>query len=74
MKWRASNRQARPSILGDVNINRPSQELRYFFTALEYFTPVPVPRWVGFEAHYLNAAARYFSLIGALVGGGGAVV
>ncbi len=55
-------------------MNRPSQELRYFFTALGYFTRVPVPRWVGFEAHYLNAAARYFPLIGALVGGLGAVV
>jgi len=29
-------------------MNRPSQELRYFFTALGYFTRVPVPRWVGF--------------------------
>ena len=55
-------------------MNRPSQELRYFFTALGYFTRVPVPRWVGFEAHYLNAAARYFPLIGVLVGGLGAVV
>lgn len=44
-------------------------ELRYFFTALGYFTRMPVPRWVGFEAHYLNAAARYFPLVGVLVGG-----
>jgi adenosylcobinamide-GDP ribazoletransferase len=55
-------------------MNRSSQELRYFFTALGYFTRVPVPRWVGFEMHYLNAAARYFPLIGAIVGGLGAVV
>lgn len=52
----------------------PLAELRYFFTALGYFTRVPVPRWVGFEPHYLNAAARYFPLVGALVGGFSALV
>ncbi|WP_232232337.1 adenosylcobinamide-GDP ribazoletransferase [Cupriavidus sp. amp6] len=53
-------------------------ELRYFFTALGYFTRVPLPgrlaRWVGFEPHYLHAAARYFPLVGLLVGGAGALV
>jgi adenosylcobinamide-GDP ribazoletransferase len=49
-------------------------ELRYFFTALGYFTRVPVPRWVGYEPHYLSAAARYFPLVGALVGAAGAIV
>ncbi len=52
----------------------PLTELRYFFTALGYFTRVPVPRWVGYEPHYLNAAARYFPLVGVLVGGVGALV
>ena len=52
----------------------PLAELRYFFTALGYFTRVPVPRWVGYEPHYLNAAARYFPLVGVLVGGVGALV
>src|SRR5471032_711672 len=74
MKWRALNRPVCPTRRCDFDMNRPSQELRYFFTALGYFTRVPVPRWVSFEAHYLNAAARYFPLIGALVGGVGAVV
>ncbi|BAN22405.1 adenosylcobinamide-GDP ribazoletransferase [Caballeronia insecticola] len=55
-------------------MNRPLDELRYFFTALGYFTRVPVPRWVGFERGYLNAAARYFPLIGAMVGGVAALV
>ena len=55
-------------------MNRPLDELRYFFTALGYFTRVPVPRWVGFEPHYLNAAARYFPLVGAMVGGVAALV
>ncbi|MGH8778930.1 adenosylcobinamide-GDP ribazoletransferase [Paraburkholderia sp.] len=52
----------------------PLTELRYFFTALGYFTRVPVPRWVGYEPHYLNAAARYFPLVGAMVGALGAIV
>ncbi|CAB3719917.1 Adenosylcobinamide-GDP ribazoletransferase [Paraburkholderia sediminicola] len=52
----------------------PLAELRYFFTALGYFTRVPVPRWVGYEPHYLNAAARYFPLVGLLVGGLSALV
>jgi adenosylcobinamide-GDP ribazoletransferase len=52
----------------------PLAELRYFFTALGYFTRVPVPRWVGYEPHYLNAAARYFPLVGVLVGGFSALV
>jgi adenosylcobinamide-GDP ribazoletransferase len=55
-------------------MNRPLDELRYFFTALGYFTRVPVPRWVGFERGYLNAAARYFPLVGAMVGGVAALV
>jgi adenosylcobinamide-GDP ribazoletransferase len=52
----------------------PLAELRYFFTALGYFTRVPVPRWVGYEPHYLNAAARYFPLVGVLIGGLSALV
>lgn len=53
---------------------RMLDELRYAFTALGYFTRIPVPRWIGYEAHYLDAAARYFPLIGALVGCVAAVV
>ena len=52
----------------------PLAELRYFFTALGYFTRVPVPRWVGYEPHYLNAAARYFPLVGVLIGALSALV
>lgn len=55
-----------------------ADELRFFLTALGYFTRVPLPRrlaeWVGFAPHYLNAAARYFPLIGLLVGVAGAMV
>ncbi|PLZ00502.1 adenosylcobinamide-GDP ribazoletransferase [Burkholderia sp. WAC0059] len=53
---------------------KPLAELRYFFTALGYFTRVPVPRWVGYEPQWLSAAARYFPLVGVLVGALGALV
>ena len=50
------------------------QELRLFFTALQYFTRIPVPRWVGHSAEQLEGASRYFPLVGILVGGLGALV
>ena len=31
------------------------EELRLFFTALQFFTRVPVPAWVGFEPAWLQA-------------------
>nr|WP_315592690.1 adenosylcobinamide-GDP ribazoletransferase [uncultured Cupriavidus sp.] len=55
-----------------------ADELRFFLTAVGYFTRVPLPQrlagWVGFAPHYLNAAARYFPLVGLLVGVMGALV
>jgi adenosylcobinamide-GDP ribazoletransferase len=47
-------------------------ELRYFFAALRFFTRLPVPRWVGHSQDQLDRAARYFPLIGVLVGAIGA--
>jgi adenosylcobinamide-GDP ribazoletransferase len=52
----------------------PLAEVRYFFVALGYFTRVPVPRRLGFDARDLGAAARYLPLVGVLVGGVGALV
>ena len=49
-------------------------ELRLFFVALQFFTRVPVPRWVGFEPDWLNQCARHFALIGVFVGVVAAVV
>jgi adenosylcobinamide-GDP ribazoletransferase len=51
----------------------PSAELRYFFAALGYFTRIPVPRRISGDAADLGAAARYLPLVGALVGGLGAL-
>jgi adenosylcobinamide-GDP ribazoletransferase len=42
-------------------------ECRLFFTALQFFTRLPIPRWVGFDADYLQHAARYFPLVGIVV-------
>ena len=44
------------------------QQLRLFFIALQFFTRVPIPRWVGFEPAWLQQAVRYFPLVGWLVG------
>lgn len=42
-------------------------QVRLFFTALQFFTRLPVPAWVGFDPAWLNHAARYFPLVGLLV-------
>ena len=44
------------------------REAEYFFAALRFFTRLPVPAWVGHSAEQLNHAARYFPLVGILVG------
>lgn len=44
------------------------QSLRLFFTALQFLTRLPVPRWVGFEPAWLARCAPYFVPVGALVG------
>ncbi len=44
------------------------QELRLFLTAIQFFTRIPVPAWVGHSAQQLDQAARYFPLVGMMVG------
>jgi len=50
------------------------RELEVFFAALRYFTRLPVPSWVGHSERQLEHAARYFPLVGVIVGGVGALV
>ncbi|OHC62823.1 MAG: adenosylcobinamide-GDP ribazoletransferase [Rhodocyclales bacterium RIFCSPLOWO2_02_FULL_63_24] len=50
------------------------RELEYFFAALRFFTRLPVPAWVGHGQDQLDHAARYFPLVGILIGGIGAGV
>lgn len=42
-------------------------QLRLFFTALQFFTRLPIPSWVGFDPAWLNQASRYFPLVGVVV-------
>ena len=42
-------------------------QLRLFFTALQFFTRLPIPGWVGFDPAWLNQASRYFPAVGAVV-------
>lgn len=43
-------------------------ELARFFAAVRFFTRLPVPAWVGHSQEQLDGAARYFPLVGVLVG------
>lgn len=43
------------------------QQLRLFFIALQFFTRLPIPRWVGFEPAWLHHASRYFPVVGLVV-------
>jgi adenosylcobinamide-GDP ribazoletransferase len=53
--------------------SRVVDELRLMLAAVQYFTRLPVPSWVGHSADQLQGTARYFSLVGVLVGGVGAL-
>lgn len=43
------------------------QQVRLFFVALQFFTRLPIPRWVGFRPEWLHQASRYFPLVGYVV-------
>ncbi len=42
-------------------------QCRLFFIALQFFTRLPIPRWVGFEPDWLHHASRYFPMVGIVV-------
>lgn len=44
------------------------KQLRLFLSAVQFFTRIPVPAWVGHSAEQLNQAARYFPAVGFVVG------
>ena len=48
-------------------------QLELFFTALGFFTRIPVPAWVPWSSERMHHAARYFALVGWVVGGAGAL-
>lgn len=43
-------------------------EIRLLFTAIQFYTRLPVPDWVGYSETALNQATRYFPVVGWLVG------
>ena len=49
-------------------MRRLLHETRLFLIALQFFTRVPIPAWVGFEPAWLQQCARYFPAVGAVVG------
>jgi adenosylcobinamide-GDP ribazoletransferase len=55
-----------------------ARETRLFVTAWMFFTRVPLPArltaWVGYSPELMNGAARYFPLVGVVVGIAGAAV
>jgi adenosylcobinamide-GDP ribazoletransferase len=48
--------------------------LRLFFIALQFFTRIPIPRWVGFDPAWLQQAALFFPAVGWVVGAATAAV
>ncbi len=50
------------------------KEWRYFLLAVGFFTRIPIPVFADFEERELNNAAKYFPLVGVVVGVAGAVV
>lgn len=56
---------------------RPSgllAELRLLLMAVQYFTRVPMPAWVGHSPDQLGSTPRYFPAVGAFIGAVGALV
>lgn len=43
-------------------------QVRLFFIAVQFFTRLPIPRWVGFETDWLHQSSRYFPAVGVVVG------
>lgn len=50
------------------------KEIHVLFTAIMFYTRIPVPKSTGYSEESLNQATRYFPLVGILVGGSGALV
>jgi adenosylcobinamide-GDP ribazoletransferase len=55
---------ARAGILGKC-----LHQCRLFFVALQFFTRLPVPSWVGYAPEWLEHASRYLPAVGLVVGG-----
>lgn len=50
------------------------KEIQIFLTAIMFFTRIPCPKWVDHSPEFLQKSAKYFSLVGIIVGSIGAIV
>ncbi|MCL5129225.1 adenosylcobinamide-GDP ribazoletransferase [Algibacter sp. L4_22] len=50
------------------------REVQIFFTALMFYTRIPIPKGIQFKKEYSKASVKYLPLIGLLVGGVSAVI
>jgi adenosylcobinamide-GDP ribazoletransferase len=50
------------------------QELRLLLIAVQFYTRIPIPAWVGWQPEWLAQSARYFSVVGLVVGAMSAAV
>jgi adenosylcobinamide-GDP ribazoletransferase len=67
MKWQVLSRQG--------YLSKPMlKQCKYFLLALGFFTRIPTPSFVDFTESDLNHAAKYFPLVGGIVGVVGAIV
>ena len=55
-------------------VGRAIHQVRLFFIALQFFTRLPIPRWIGFDAGWLHQSSRYFPAVGLVVGAAAAAV
>src|SRR5690606_30226065 len=51
-----------------------AREIRLLLIALQFLTRVSIPAWVGYEPAWLQTCARYYPVVGALIGLCGALV
>tara|TARA_R110002049_G_scaffold197740_1_gene367769 strand:+ start:2445 stop:3206 length:762 start_codon:yes stop_codon:yes gene_type:complete len=50
------------------------KEIQIFLTAIMFFTRIPCPKWVDHRPEFLQKSAKYFSLVGIIIGSIGALV
>lgn len=50
------------------------KEIQIFLTAIMFFTRIPCPKWVDHRPEFLQKSAKYFSLVGIIVGSIGALI
>ena len=50
------------------------KEFKLIFTAIMFYSRIPVPQSTGYSDEQMNKSTRYFPLVGIIIGGIGAVL